>query len=272
MVDIFGANRRQGKRGFRGPTGPAGEGLSSFFFGKQLTRWFYENLSFSCFFKDKTSGLIIEKDKVVAIKNQVGNNHAVAINEFERLTEIPDYGYGVEMTKSLYQVHNLQWAPANNSKAILFFAFKITAKPKGLQYIFHNGNDRAIYLKGTNLVIQACAEVHHRYLIPYEEHAWNVCFVEFNTSTSLRSRYKINDLEGYFETEPSQSVSKVLYIGGKDKHFFKGVLARFDFYSNFKEEGEIMENLPNSVKTSVIKELYFLPDDDVKRRKMKDTD
>ena len=276
MVDIFGANRRKGKKGDRGPSGPAGEGLSSFFFGKQLSRWFYENLSFSCFFKNKTSGLIIEKDKVVAIKNQVGNNHAVAINEFEHLTEIPDYGYGVNMSKSLYQVDNLQWAPANNSKAILFFAFKITTKPgKDLQYIFHNGNDRAIYIKGPNLVIQACAEAHHRYLIPYEEHAWNVCFVEFNTSTSLRSRYKINDVEGYFESEPSQMMSKVLYIGGKDKQFFKGVLARFDFYSNFKEEGEIMDNLPDSVKTSVIKELYLLPlpdTDNVKRRKMDETE
>ena len=276
MVDIFGANRRQGKRGFQGPAGPAGEGLSSFFFGKQLTRWFYENLSFSCFFKDSKSGLVIEKDKSIAIKNQVGDNHAVAINKFERLVEIPDYGFGVEMRKSLYRINDLDWALALNSKAILFFAFKIyKAKPKGLQYIFHNGSDRAIFLKGSNLVIQASAEAHHRCLIPYKEKSWNTCFIEFNNSESLKSRYMINDLQGEFITEPSKSGERVVYIGGKDNYYFTGVLARFDFYSNFTEEEEVMDNLPDSVKTSVIKELYLLPlpdTDNVKRRKMDETE
>lgn len=266
MVDIFGSSRRQGKRGLQGPAGPPGEGLSSFFFSKQLAQWLYENLSFSCFFKDKRSGLVIDKDKIIGIKNQVGDNHAVAINKFKLLIKIPDYGYGVEMNKSLYRIDDLDWAIGLNSKAIFFFAFKIDAWPKTLEYIFHSGNsDRAIYLKGTNLVIQACKRPQHHYMIPYKQNTWNICFIEFNNSESLKSRYMINDLKGDFITEKSQSLERVVYIGGKDNYYFKGVLARFDFYSNFTDEGEVMGDLPDSIKTSVINQLYSLEVNDKER-------
>ena len=98
-------------------------------------------------------------------------------------------------------------------------------------------------------------------MIPYEVGSWNICFIEFNNSTSLKSRYKINDLEGYFITKPQSLENRVVYIGGKDNYYFKGVLARFDFFSNHENEDEIMNNLPNSVKTSVITQFYDLPDD-----------
>ena len=131
MVDVFGSSsRRRGKRGAVGPRGPPGEGLPDFFFGKELSKLLYENLSFSCFFKDKKSGLIYDKEKVVAIKNQVGKNHAVAKKEFENLIKIPDYGFGVEMTKSKYVISDIEWARTVNSKTIFFFCLQNRRVPE----------------------------------------------------------------------------------------------------------------------------------------------
>ena len=264
MVDIFGGNRRQGKRGLQGPAGPPGEGLSAFFFSKQLAKWFYEGLSFSCFFKTSRSGLVIEKTgKVLGIKNQVGDNDAVALKKFEQLVEIHGYGYGVMMSSSLYRIDNLDWALGNNSKAILFFAFKVDEWPKKLGYIFQNEDeDRSIYLKGAHLVISGCKRPQHHYLIPYKQNDWNICFVEFNNCEGMLSRYKINDQKGTFTTEPNDGDAQTCYIGGKNNLSFQGVLARFDFFTNFSPEEEIMENLPESVKNSFIEQFYNIQDDE----------
>ena len=88
MVDIFGGTRRRGKCGPPGEKGDRGDGFSSFFFSKQLANWFYETLTFSCYFKDEKSGLLFDKEKVIGIKNQVGTNHATTINQFRKLVKI----------------------------------------------------------------------------------------------------------------------------------------------------------------------------------------
>ena len=269
MVDVFGSSsRHQGKQGRLGPVGPAGppgQGLSDYFFSKQLSKSFYENLAFSCFFNDKKSGLIFEKEKVIALKNQVGKENAVAINKFENLIKIPDYGYGVEMTKSKYMI-KYDWARAQNSTAIFFFAFKINELPKEgeTEFLFYTENgDRGIFLAGTNLIIKACVKTEHRYLIPYKVREWNVCYIEFNNCSTLKSRYKINDLEGTFITEHSKDPNKQIYIGGKENSYFKGVLARFDLYTNFAEENQKVENLPIGVRNAFLREHYEIDEDEL---------
>ena len=276
MVDVFGSSsRHQGKQGRLGPvgaTGPPGQGLSDYFFGKQLSKSFYENLAFSCFFNDKKSGLIFEKEKVVALKNQVGKNNAVAINKFENLIKIPDYGYGVEMTKSKYMINEIDWARAQNTTAIFFFAFKINAFPKEgeTEFLFYTEyGDRGIFLKGTNLRIKACEKPEHHYLIPYKQREWNICYIEFNNCSDLKSRYKINDLEGTFITEKSIDPNMQIFIGGKENSYFKGVLARFDLYTNFAEENQKVENLPIGVRNAFLREHYVIDEDGLDKKKMK---
>ena len=270
MVNVFGCS--SGKRGPPGPPGEYGppgkkgrdgDGLSAFFFSKQLAQWFYQNLSFSCYFKDEQSGLISDKGKVTAIKNQVGANNAIAINTFESLSPIPDYGYGLKMNKSLYRIDNLDWALGETSAAIFVFAFKIDAWPKTSEYIFHaESGDRAIYLNGENLVIQTGTIPHQSTFVKYLQDEWNICFIEFNNCSDCPSRYKINDQEGTFTTETSKGHIRTLYLGGKENYYFHGVLARFDFFSNhIEEKGDEMGNLPDSVKKSFIKEFYELAED-----------
>ena len=52
-----------------------------------------------------------------------------------------------------------------------------------------------------------------------------------------------------------------IYIGGEDEYYFNRILARFDFFSNFFEEEEGFENLPDSVKKSIVKQFYLIGDD-----------
>ena len=269
MVDVFGSSSR--RRGKRGAVGPPGEGLPDFFFGKELSKLLYDNLSFSCFFKDKKSGLVYDKEKVVAIKNQVGRNNAVAINKFEDLIEIPDFGFGVEMTKSKYIIDKLDWATSLNSKAIFFFAFKINDYPKkGFQFLFHTEfGDRGIYLKGTNLVIQACKNPQHYRLVPYEQHEWNICYIEFTNCQELQSYYKINDLEGTFITESSTDPKKQLIIGGKENYFFKGVLARFDCCTKYAKDDQKVQNLPTAIRNSFLREHYDIDIEETEQKKIK---
>ena len=94
--------------------------------------------------------------------------------------------------------------------------------------------------------------------VDYFEDEWNICYIEFNNYQGELSHYRINDHEGTFRTEPSTDQTATVFVGGKDNHYFKGVLARFDFFSNFFEEGEEFENLPDSVKKSIVKEYYFI--------------
>ena len=220
MVDIFGSTRRRGKRGPPGSKGETGDGLSAFFFSKQLAQWFYESLTFSCYFKKKRSGLIFDKVDVIGIKNQVGDNHAVSINKFEQLVRIPDFGYGVLFTKSLYKIDNIDWALGDNSKAIFTFAFKVTAWPKTLGYIFHTeSGDRSIYLKGAHLIIQTCKSPEHHVLVEYSEDEWNICYIEFNNYEGALSHYRINDRKGTFITIPSTDQARTIFIGGKEIFF-----------------------------------------------------
>ena len=263
MVDVYGCAKRgaPGPPGADGPPGKKGDGLSSVFFSKQLARWFYENLTFSCYFKSKTSGLVFDAGhKPIAIKNQVKEDaNAVAMKEVEKMVEIEDYGYGLTFSKSLYKINDIDWALGLKSKAIIMFAFKVDAWPKTLQYIFHTeSGDRSICLKESHLIIQAGENPEHRVRVDYYEDEWNICYIEFNNYKDELSHYKINDHEGTFSTQPSTDQTATIFVGGKDNYFFKGVLARFDFFSNFFEEGEEFENLPNSVRKSIVQQFYLI--------------
>ena len=199
---------------------------------------------------------------MIGLKNQVGDNHAISINKFENLIKIPHYGYGLSFTKSLYRIEDIDWALGDKSKAILVFAFKVESLAKNLQYIFcTKEGDRSIYLSKTNLVIQTCASPEHHVIVDYKEHDWNICYIEFNNYKGALSRYKINEHEGTFYTQPTKEKTETIYIGGKGEYYFNGILARFDFFSNFFEEGEGFENLPDSVKKSIVKEFYPLEED-----------
>ena len=92
----------------------------------------------------------------------------------------------------------------------------------------------------------------------YYEDEWNICYIEFNNYKDELSHYKINDHEGTFSTQASTDQTATIFVGGKDNYFFKGVLARFDFFSNFFEEGEEFENLPNSVRKSIVQQFYLI--------------
>ena len=269
MVDVYGCTKRgapgppgePGPPGKKGPQGEKGDGLSTLFFSKQLAQWFYESLTFSCYFKSETSGLVFDAGhKPIAIKNQVEEGaNAVAMKKVEKMVEIKDYGYGLTFSKSLYKINRMDWALGLKSKAIIMFAFKVDAWPQTLQYIFHTeSGDRSICLKESHLIIQAGKNPEQQVRVDYCEDEWNICYIEFNNYQGELSHYRINDHEGTFRTEPSTDQTATVFVGGKDNHYFKGVLARFDFFSNFFEEGEEFENLPDSVKKSIVKEYYFI--------------
>ena len=72
----------------------------------------------------------------------------------------------------------------------------------------------------------------------YYQNNWNICYIEFNNCEGGLSHYKINDLEGTFYTKASTDETREIYVGGWDNHYFHGVLARFDFFSNFLRMGK----------------------------------
>ena len=183
MVDVYGCTKRgapgppgePGPPGKKGPQGEKGDGLSTLFFSKQLAQWFYESLTFSCYFKSETSGLVFDAGhKPIAIKNQVKEGaNAVAMKKVEKMVEIEDYGYGLTFSKSLYKIDDMDWALGLKSKAIFMFAFKVDAWPKTLQYIFHTeSGDRSICLKESHLIIQAGGSPEQHVHVDYYEDEW----------------------------------------------------------------------------------------------------
>ena len=132
-----GVQGLKGDPGVVGPVGPSGKGLSPTFFGKRFARWLYDILTFSFYFSTEKSGLIFEGGIAVGIKNQVGTNRAKSLGKVGTIIKIPDYGYGLEFTKSIYQIDDISWATSLNSKAVLIFTFKITRWPSHLQYLFY---------------------------------------------------------------------------------------------------------------------------------------
>ena len=84
----------------------------------------------------------------------------------------------------------------------------------------------------------------------------------------MKSRYKINDLEGTFITEKSIDPNMQIFIGGKENSYFKGVLARFDLYTNFAEENQKVENLPIGVRNAFLREHYVIDEDGSDKKKM----
>ena len=261
MVNKFG-EARIGKRGPQGDIGPPGKrgppgaGLCSAFFSKQLTQWFYENLSFSCYFPDQESGFIYKDKKAIGIKNRVKENHAQCKNQVGKLIKIPDDGFGLEFRNSLYEITNLDFANSKPSKAILIFAFKVDAWPSHYQYIFNTkDNQRSVYLKGVNLIIKGgkTKEV----AVEYFQHQWNICYIEFNNIPGELSHYQINEEIGTFETSMEKQGLEVLYIGSKDSYYFQGVIARIDILlKNPVAEGDESKNLPLEVRKSVFREFY----------------
>ena len=261
MVDKFGGYRK-GVVGPPGPQGPPGESLNAIFFSKNLSQWFVDTLSFSCYFKDTRNGLVWSEKKPIGIKNQVKNKkYATALKPVERLVKIPYYGYGLTFSNSLYMIQDMDLALGINSKAILIFAFKIDAFAEHLQYIFYGENsaDRAIYLKGNHLHIQASKSQYTS--VEFKERDWNVCYLEFNNFSDKRlSYFELNDdKKGTFVTEPADDFDKKMFLGGREDDLsFQGVIARID-YSLFlvdKDHGEEMGEFPKTVRKSMIKECY----------------
>ena len=265
MVDKFGSYRGE-KVGPPGPKGSPGEGMSSLFFSKNLSKWFEEILSFSCYFKTPISGLEFadeEKKKPIGIKNQIKNEkkYATALNDIEALIEIPDYGYGLTFSKSLYMFEDMDWALAESSKAILMFAFKIEAWPEHVQHLFsRKQKDRGIYLKGAHLYIRSSKTDYVR--VEYIQRDWNICYIEFNNhklTNEQQSYYKINDKMGTFSLQDGEdSKDTKMFLGGEYSiNYFQGVLARIDFVAlTTTTKSSSLENLPISVRDSMLKERY----------------
>ena len=262
MVNKFGESR-QGKRGPAGPagptgpTGPKGEGMSAAFFRKQLAEWFYANLSFSCYFSTPTSGLVYKEKDPIAIKNQVGKNHALCLGKVGPVINIPTCGYGLEFKNSVYEVRDLDWCTGDPSKAIFIFAFKMNEWPNDFQYLFHTKNDdRGIYLKGSKMFIQSSKTT--TLSIKYKVRQWNMCYIEFNNFEETPSYYEINDQVGTFVTKTEAASDEILFIGGKkDSYYFKGTLYRFNFY--IQSPYDDSENLSDTVRTSFRRQYYHLP-------------
>ena len=265
MVDKFGTYAGE-KAGPAGPKGSPGESLSSLFFSKNLSKWFEDILSFSCYFKTPTSGLEFgyddkKKKKAVGIKNQIGKNrkYASALNNVESLIEIPEYGYGLIFSKSVYMFEDMDWALGENSKAILMFAFKVDAWPEHAEHIFSRKyKDRGIFLKGAHLHIRSSKSDYVK--VEYIQKDWNICYIEFNNhrlTDRQKSYYKINDKVGQFTLENGEDSKEIqMFLGGEiSVRYFQGVIARVDFVAlTIASKSE--EDLPVSVRDSMLKEKY----------------
>ena len=254
-----GSRGPKGVRGVVGAVGPRGEGFSPTFFSKRFAGWLYDILNFSFYFTTEKSGLIFKGETAVGIKNQVATNHANAIYKVEQIIKIPDYGYGLEFSKSMYEINDISWAIGVNSKAVLIFTFKITKWPSHYQYLFYTENDeRAVILKGTNIVIKGSKSSSVD--VKYKINSWNTCYIEFNNQ-DFDSIYEINGEKGTFRTYSETFSEDRIYIGGKEgQYFFQGVIARFDFLSIPMFTNE---HIPDSIKESFLKENYDIVDDNL---------
>jgi hypothetical protein len=139
-------------------------------------------------------------------------------------------------------------------KAVLLVSFKITELPKTSQTICTAEDaSRGVTVKLHHLSIlngkKSCVKA------PYKLGEWNTLYVVWNTNGT--SHFQINDTTGHFRTEPVASYASLfLYLGangtrvGVGTNFFKGEIAKFDFYSARRDTSE---ELPICLKDLLIK-------------------
>ena len=265
-----GGTGHKGDIGPRGLKGDAGLGLNPYFFSKKVAEMLYDILTFSCYFKTETSGLVRVGGKITGIKNQVGPNNAEGVKgkKMKGIVKIAYYGFGVEFKETEYQIPNLSWALSINSQIIFFFAFKVSfLAQSGRQYILHNGTEeREIYLEAKNLVING-GDSRNLVKISIAPRLWNICYIAFNNSPDLLSEYQINEDKGSFITQPAAEEHDEIFFGTKGSDYFTGVLARMDILTTFSRGSGEMSNLDPGVKESMIREYYSFFDEAPPKRK-----
>ncbi len=252
MVNVFGQSSNKGPPGERGEKG---DGLPTLFFTKTITDSFEKEMTLSYYFDTEKSGLLIEHDKAVGLKNQVDKTRN-ALGTVGKMIKYPGCGkYSLKFTNEIYEVKGkTSLSLAEGMKSIIILNFKVDEPNKG--YIFStNMRTRQLYIDGHNIVLD-CRK--GKISLPYNIHRWNLVYIELNNPLEgeMDSIFRVNEKNGVLRILSHESKDDTLYIGGMDGLYFQGQIGRFDTFEHICDENDIYENLSENIRNIYISYKY----------------
>ena len=219
-----------------------------------IYEWWKKVELISFYFENETDGFVYDKNKTpIGLKNFATGTSGNAQYPVETLTKLFSQYYALQFNRSLYIVVNIDFCYGDFMKAVLLVSFKISKLPKTSQTICTTEDaSRGVTVKLQHLSILNGEKSSVK--VPYKFGEWNTLYVVWNTNGT--SHFQINDTTGHFRTEPVQSYASLfLYLGangtrsGVGTNFFRGEIAKFDFYST----RGATEELPICLKELLIK-------------------
>ena len=243
------ANRRSqgpaGKTGDTGPIGPPGIDVLCQFFWPQLQEWITKNQTVAYYFDTRTSGFVIEKDKIVAIRNQTGTTWNGYLSYGDKFGElISEYGHlSLQFNQEIYKIGK-ELFPFGRSmhKLMIILNFKRKSSVPGKEIILSDKMGyRQIYLHD-NYVYFVCDDQTMKFR--YVQGKWNAVFIECNDNRSMDSFFAVNCSKRQTFSIRAAAPDNYLYIGGlKSDNFFKGAIGRLEILHQPINEREIFPKL-----------------------------
>ena len=241
-MNHFGTRRwrgEPGRSGEIGPPGPPGINVLCRIFWPQINQWLQENQTVSYYFNTRTSGWIMKKGEITAIKNQINNEWNGYLSYGDAFgTLVSEFGqFSLEFKKEIYKIGTKLFPFGRPSyKTIIILNFKRSGSTEKEVILTDKLGYRQIYLYEGKVYFVCDDQIMS---FRYVSGRWNTIYTELNDDKEMDSYFSVNcnRPKSFKIRKPAED--NFLYIGGwKAGDFFKGTIARIDLYFQYMDDAE----------------------------------
>ena len=243
MVNVFGepVNSENaniaifGDQNIRGQRGPPGKNAVEvgLWCPTGVMEMFRKDEQCTIFFNTGKDGLLYDKaKKVIGLKDQYGENHAICEHNFRKPIKVGKY-YAIPLNDSLYKISDIKTATEQPSICIIVLQFKVSGElteDKDVYIICNETLTRGVKINKSNLTILGTDSMK----LTYADEDWNTLIIQYSylKSNDGKCFFTLNGARGTFVHHKDVESSYDLYIGGtkEKKDFARVLLANFELY------------------------------------------